>query len=85
MYNFIFTKYWKKEFLRLDKWVQDRIINKLKYLKENLEKTDNLKNLKDMEPATHRLRVWSIRIILRKVDENNFFILDIWYRWDIYK
>jgi mRNA-degrading endonuclease RelE of RelBE toxin-antitoxin system len=85
MYSFIFTKIWEKEFLKLDKQAQQRVLNKLKILKNNSNLNNNFKILTDMLPATHRLRIWNIRIILQKINESTFYILDIWFRWDIYK
>jgi mRNA-degrading endonuclease RelE of RelBE toxin-antitoxin system len=85
MYSFIFTKNWEKQFLKLDNQDRERILNKLKTLKSNLHLSNNLKTLSDMKPATHRLRIWNIRIILQKFDETTFYVLDIWYRWDVYK
>lgn len=85
MNSFIFTKNWEKEFLKLWNLDQERVLKKLKILKGNLSFWNNLKSLTDMFPATHRLRIWSIKVILQKYDENTYHILDIWYRWDIYK
>lgn len=85
MYSFIFTKIWEKEFLKLWNQDQERILKKLKTYKNNWNLGNNLKSLIDFYPATHRIRIWNIRIILQKIDEKTFHILDIWYRWDIYK
>jgi len=85
MYNFIFTKIWKREFVKLTNIDKSRIIKKLKFLKEKLDTSNTLKPLNNFLPATHRLRIWNIRIILQKVDNDNFYILDLWYRGDIYK
>ncbi len=85
MYNFVFTKNGEKQFLKLDNQDKERILSKLKYFKNNLDYNNNLRILNDMKPATHRLRIWNIRIILEKINDCNFHILDIWYRWDIYK
>jgi len=85
MNNFIFTKNWEKAFLNLDKIEQERVIKKLKLFKDDSILWNNLKSLTNMSPAPHRLRIWNIRVILKKIDENTYYILDIWYRWDIYK
>lgn len=85
MYKFIFTKSWEKEFLKLWSQDKDRVINKLKILTSNSNLNHNFKLLTDMLPATHRLRIWNIRVILEKIDDTTFHILDIWYRWNIYK
>jgi mRNA-degrading endonuclease RelE of RelBE toxin-antitoxin system len=84
MYHFIFTKTWEKELWKLDPKEQERVLSKLKFLKENTNDY-SFKKLTDMLPATHRVRIWNIRVILQKIDEDTFHILDIWYRWDIYK
>ncbi|MDD3794023.1 MAG: hypothetical protein PHI37_04375 [Candidatus Gracilibacteria bacterium] len=85
MNNFIFTKNGEKAFLNLDKNEQERVIKKLKLFKDNLILVNNLKSLTNMSPATHRLRIGSIRVIVQKIDENTYYILDIGYRGDIYK
>lgn len=85
MYSFIFTKIWEKEFLKLDTLSQNRVIKKLQLLKESDDINHYLKTLVNFTPATHRLRIWSIRVILQKTDETTFYILDIGYRWNIYK
>jgi mRNA-degrading endonuclease RelE of RelBE toxin-antitoxin system len=85
MYSFIFTKFWEREFLKFDIQNQERILKKLKIFKNNWNLWNNFKSLVDMLPATHRIRIWNIRIILQKIDEKTFHILDVWYRWDIYK
>jgi len=84
MNNFIFTKKWKKEFEKLDKINQNRIINKLKFLKNSINLWLTLKSLENFGCTTHRLRIWNLRIILKK-DINNYYILDVWNRWEIYK
>lgn len=85
MNTFIFTNKWKKEFEKLDKINQIRIINKLKFLKKYDSGCLILKSLEWMDPATHRLRIWNLRVILQKVSNNEFHILNVWNRWDIYK
>lgn len=44
-----------------------------------------LKSLEWFHPATHRLRVWNLRVILKKISDSEFYIIDVWNRWDIYK
>jgi len=86
MYKFIFTKNWKKYFDKLEKQSKDRIIKKLISIKEVDDIFVYLKKLENLLPATHRLRVWNIRVILEfdKINKS-FYILDVWNRWDIYK
>jgi mRNA-degrading endonuclease RelE of RelBE toxin-antitoxin system len=85
MNDFIFTKKWLKEYDKLSISNQQRIVNKLKILKNYDDLNLILKNLEWFYPATHRLRVWNLRIILKKINNNLFYILDVWNRWDIYK
>jgi len=86
MYKFIFTKNWKKYFDKLEKQSKDRIIKKLISIKEVDDIFVYFKKLENLLPATHRLRVWNIRVILEfdKINKS-FYILDVWNRWDIYK
>lgn len=82
---FTFTKNWQKEFLKLDILTQNRIIDKLQFLKSIDNINPFLKVLIWFEPATHRLRVWDFRIILQQIDTTNFLIIDVWTRGNIYK
>ena len=87
MYTFIFSKKAEKSFKKQNLLFQKRLIQKLK----NLKDVDNifvyLSKLENMLPATHRLRIWDIRVILEqdKGNPNTFIILKCWKRWDIYK
>ncbi|MDQ7009111.1 MAG: type II toxin-antitoxin system RelE/ParE family toxin [Candidatus Gracilibacteria bacterium] len=86
MYKFIFTKNGKKSFDKLENNYQDRVIKKLTSLKESEDIFVYLKKLENLLPATHRLRVGNIRIIL-EFDKTNrsFYVLDAGNRGDIYK
>jgi len=85
MYKFIFTKTWEKDFKKLSKLNQERIIKKLTELKNQENIFHYLKALSNFEPYTHRIRVWNIRILLMKKDEHTFYVLNLWNRWEIYK
>lgn len=89
MVVFIFTKQAKKAFLKLPKAIQERIISKLKELKNHNDILSALKRLSDFEPATHRLRIGAYRIILelkeQKENQFEFWILDAAHRKDIYR
>lgn len=89
MVTFVFTKYAEKSFKKLPKNIQGRILGKLKDLKNHDDIFLVLKRLVDFEPATHRLRIGSYRLILElKTHEENFcefWILDVGHRKDIYK
>lgn len=89
MVTFVFTKYAEKSFKKLPKNIQERILGKLKDLKNHDDIFLVLKRLVDFEPATHRLRIGMYRLILElKTHEENFcefWVLDIGHRKDIYK
>lgn len=89
MVVFIFTKQAEIAFLKLSKAIQERIISKLKELKNHNDILSMLKRLTDFEPATHRLRIGIYRIILelKKHEKNQFefWILDVGHRKDIYR
>ena len=85
MNNFIFTIRWKKDFDKIDNVNKTRILNKLRFLKNTLDLGLYFKKLENFYPATHRLRVGDLRVILEKTNNNNFKILNIWNRGDIYK
>lgn len=84
MYNFIFTKNSKKEFEKINVQDRERIINKLIEMKKVENIYDFLKWVYNLEPATHRLRIWNFRILLL-VEDKNILILKIWHRKEIYK
>lgn len=88
MVTFIFTKEAERTFKSLDKIDQNRITNKLGFLKKHEDIFSVLKKLVNFEPATHRLRIGRLRIILELVNQKknavNFYVLDIGYRKDIY-
>ena len=89
MTTFIFTKDGKKAFLKLPKSIQNRILVKLSELKKHNDILSVLKRMNDFEPATHRLRIGSYRLILELTyqDKDNFefWVLDAGHRKDIYR
>lgn len=89
MISFAFTKFAEKRFLKLPKSTRERVVNKLKELKNHDDIFGILKTLYDFEPATHRLRIGNFRLILElKKHEKSvieFLILDIGHRKDIYR
>lgn len=85
MIHFVFTKNSQKEFKKLDEVLQARVIKKLQYLKQVSDPLHYMKALISFKNATHRIRVWDIRIILYKSDISEYIIVDIWKRGDIYK
>jgi mRNA-degrading endonuclease RelE of RelBE toxin-antitoxin system len=84
MYRFVFTKYWKKTLDNLSTVSKERIIKKLKSLKSVENINQYLKIVHNLEPATHRMRIWNYRILLN-INWKDINILKIWNRWNIYK
>lgn len=84
MIKFIFTNNAKKEFEKIDKNTQARILDKLKFLKDINNISNFIRPLVNFKPATHRLRVWNFRLILQK-DKDTFIVFSVWNRWNIYK
>jgi len=82
---FIFSKKAEKDFLKLEKNDQKRVLEKLKELKNHINLISVLKKVVDLEPATHRLRIWKLRLIWEfNYDKNEFFILKVWDRKNVY-
>lgn len=63
MIKFVFTKIAEKNFLKFPKDEQNRIIDKLKYLKLHEKIPPSFKKLYDFEPSTHRIRIGKLRIL----------------------
>jgi mRNA-degrading endonuclease RelE of RelBE toxin-antitoxin system len=85
-----------EHFLKVTPKTQRRILVKLKHLKEQKDIFSTLAPLKNMKPATHRLRVGSYRLILElkergpkdRLPEGDgalFLIVDIGHRREIYR
>jgi len=89
MNNFYFSKKAKKEFEKLQKDVQLRIMEKLKFLRTHKYAFQVLKTIKEMEPASHRLKVGNYRLLLEFVnstkERNEFDILKVGHRREIYE
>ena len=89
MITLIFTKKAEKTFLSLTKGNQNRIIRKLSVLKNHEDIFSVLKPLTNFEPATHRLRIGNVRVILGLNRQNKkdfiFYVLDVGLRKDIYR
>ena len=88
MVLFVFTKKAERVFYELPKKIQERVLAKLKELKEHQDIFGILKRLIDFKPATHRLRIGNYRLILelrsRREKEVLFWVLDVGHRKDIY-
>lgn len=85
MISFIFTRFAQKKFLKLDNVLQERIRGKLRLLKQQEQLAGFLKPLTNFYPATHRLRVGAYRIIVQRLSEAEYLVLDIGHRSEIYK
>lgn len=90
MVSFIFSKKAKVMFLRLPEDVQQRITDKLGLLKKHEDIFSLLKGVKDLEPATHRLRIGSHRLLLalsgqKGSDDVDFLVLKVGHRKDVYR
>ena len=82
--KFIFTNYAKKQFLKLDIKIQTRIKNKLLLLKSDKDLLkNNIKNIVNMQPITHRVKIGSHRLLLQK-DSENYIVLKVGHRKNIY-
>lgn len=89
MNTFIFTAYAKKQLLNLSQVEQERILAKLVLLKNHPDIFAVLRALVDFDPATHRLRIGSYRLILKleqsQMNENLFLVLKVGHRKDVYQ
>ena len=85
MITFVFSKEAEKRFKKIDSEYSDRILKKLKTLKNHNDIFSILSPLIDFKPATHRLRVGNFRLILEKISAEKFLILDIGHRKEIYR
>lgn len=83
--SFVFTPFAERKFRKLDRMLQERVRLKLRELKRHDDIDSVLKPLTNFHPATHRLRIGQYRVILQKVSDREFVILDIGNRSDIYK
>lgn len=89
MNQFIFTEKVKETFSKLEQHEQNRIVEKLQFLKDHHNISSVIKRIKYMDPATHRLRIGQNRLLLQLVrndDSNHFFrILKIGHRREVYR
>ncbi|MEK7528764.1 MAG: type II toxin-antitoxin system RelE/ParE family toxin [Patescibacteria group bacterium] len=89
MVTFAFTQKAKKVFYKLPQTIQERVLEKLKELKNNDDILSVVKRLSDFKYATHRLRIGMYRLILQLKEHTSdyveFWIVDIGHRKDIYK
>jgi mRNA-degrading endonuclease RelE of RelBE toxin-antitoxin system len=84
--KFVFTNHAKKQFIKLDQTTQKRIKDKLLILKQDKQLLEqNIKPVINLELIiTHRLRIGSHRLLLKE-DSDNYIILKVGHRKNIYK
>lgn len=83
--SFVFTVLADRKFRKLERLLQERVRLKLRELKRHDDIGSVLKSLTNFHPATHRLRIGQYRLILQKVSEHEFLVLDIGNRSDVYR
>jgi mRNA-degrading endonuclease RelE of RelBE toxin-antitoxin system len=84
MTSFQFSRDAQKKLEKLERSLQERILQKLASLKkENDERS--IRVLHDALPATHRLRIGEYRLILARGEKDTFLVLDVGHRSDIYR
>lgn len=83
--TFVFTKFAQKKLLRFEKAIQERIREKLLEIKHHDQIDAVLRVLTNVAPATHRIRIGQYRIIVQRISEQEFLVLDIGNRKDIYR
>ena len=85
--KFIFSKIAEKQFYKLDNTIQLLIIEMLTIYKTDEARFSNaIKGLRNLSPATHRIRIGNYRLIC-EIHENRGTcdILKIGHRKDVYK
>lgn len=82
---FTFTKHALKQFENLDQKTQNRLQEKLLELKNHPNIFSVLLAVTNLEPATHRLRIGTHRLLLcHEKGSSSFLVLKIGHRRDIY-
>ena len=83
------TKKFDRSFEKLQKSDQERIIEKLEYLKSHPNIFAIVKKTKNLDPGTHRLRIGNMRILLRIEEKINkellIILLKLGHRREIYQ
>ena len=82
---FVFSRRAERVFQKLPEDIQDRIVTKLRVLKEHPNLSSVLTPLVHFEPATHRLRIGEYRLILEACSHHEYLILDVGHRSTIYR
>ncbi len=84
---FVFTKQAQKQLLKLDIRIQNQIKQKLLMLKINKPLfSQNVKNIANMHPITHRIRIGSYRLLLYfDANKKTYIVLKLAHRKEVYK
>lgn len=89
MTKFIFTNRAEKVFSKLEQVEQNRILEKLKFLKNHNNIFSVIRKIYYVEPITHKLRVGNYRLLLtlimQKNNEYEFIVNKIGHRREVYK
>ncbi len=85
MNQFIFTEYTAKVFDKHDFKIKNRVLKKLKLLKNHPNIFSICEVLVDFAPATHKLRIGNYRLILKFEKNGIFCVLDFGHRNKIYQ
>lgn len=87
-YKLLLTKKAKDDFLMLEKCIQKRIANKLRFFISNKNPLEYAKKLKDYRLGTYRFRIGDYRAIFdvdKKGNINILMILRIKHRKEVYE
>ena len=83
--TFVFSTFAEKKFRRMERIAQEHVRLKLRGLRNHEHVDSVLKRLTNFDPATHRLRVGQYRLILQRISDHEFLVLDIGNRSEIYR
>ncbi len=84
MYTFSFTKKSKIELDKINIEDKERILSKLRQLKSVPNIYSFIKSIYNLEPSTHRIRIWNYRLLIC-IENSDIIILKIGHRREIYK
>lgn len=84
MITFRFSQVAHRQLEKFDPQIQKRIVKKLQELKNHPSIFSVLEPVRDLEPATHRLRIGEYRLLISTKD-NAFLILKVGHRRDVYQ
>ncbi|MEN8253043.1 MAG: type II toxin-antitoxin system RelE/ParE family toxin [Patescibacteria group bacterium] len=84
MYSYQFTPQFRKDFKKLPKLIQTKIINKLEYFLETRKPLSFAKQLKNFELGEYRFRIGDYRVIFDLEDEV-LVVHKVGHRREIYR